>query len=90
MEFLQKLIGSVHDAIISGTTEWGMYAEIIANKCEGMIRLTTMEDDNYTYDEQHFMVIGKRSKKTYKIGDKIQIKVIAADPIKRQADFELA
>ncbi len=90
MEFLQKLIGSVHDAIISGTTEWGMYAEIIANKCEGMIRLTTMEDDNYIYDEQHFMVIGKRSKKTYKIGDKIQIKVIAADPIKRQADFELA
>lgn len=90
MQFLQKLLGSTHEAIISGTTEWGMYAEIVANKCEGMIRLTTMVDDNYTYDDQNFMVVGKRTKKSFKIGDKIKIKIISADPIKRQADFELA
>ncbi|MCX6188054.1 MAG: ribonuclease R [Bacteroidetes bacterium] len=90
MQFLQKLIGSTHEAIISGTTEWGMYAEIVANKCEGMIRLSSLHDDQYTYDEQHFMVIGNRTKKSYKIGDKIQIKIMAADPIRRQADFELA
>ena len=89
MEFLQKLLGTVHEAIISGTTEWGLYAEIVANKCEGMIRLTTMKDDSYIYDEPNFMVIGKRTKKSFKVGDKVMIKVIAADPIKRQADFEM-
>jgi ribonuclease R len=90
MEFLQKLIGNTFDAIVSGTTEWGMYAEIVANKCEGMIRLASMQDDAYAYDEERYMIIGKKSRKTYKIGDKIKIKVIAADPIRRQADFELA
>jgi ribonuclease R/exosome complex exonuclease DIS3/RRP44 len=66
-----------------------LYAEIIENKCEGMIRLTTMKDDQYTYDDQQYMVVGKRSKKTYKIGDKVRIKILNADPMSRQADFEM-
>ncbi len=90
MEFLQKLIGNTFEAVISGTTEWGLYAEIIVNKCEGMIRLTSIKDDVYTYDDQNYQVIGKRSKKAYKIGDKVLIKIMAADPMHRQADFEMA
>lgn len=89
MEYLQRLLGTTFEAIISGTTEWGIYAEIIENKCEGMIRLITLTDDMYTYDATNYAVTGKRSGRTYKIGDKVKIKVVAADPVRRQADFEM-
>jgi ribonuclease R len=89
MEYLEKLIGQKFDAIISGTTEWGIYAEIIENKCEGMIRLVNMTDDQYIYDEENYRVVGKRNKATFQVGDRILIKVLGADPVKRQADFEL-
>ncbi len=89
MEYLEKLKGQKFEAIVSGTTEWGIYAEIIENKCEGMIRLADMNDDQYYYDEENYMVVGKRYKASFKVGDRIVIKVLNADPVKRQADFEL-
>ena len=75
--------------VISGVTEWGIYVEIIANKCEGMVRLSDINDDHYTFDKDEFAVIGNRTKNTYILGDEVYIKVKKADLVKKQLDFTL-
>jgi len=88
-EYLQDNIGNVYLGIVSGVTEWGMYVEIEENKCEGMIRLRDISDDFYTLDEKNYCIIGQRKKKTYQLGDEVQIKVKRVDLSKRQIDFTL-
>ncbi len=88
-EFLQDQIGAEYTGIVSGVTEWGMYVEIEENKCEGMVRLRDITDDFYTLDEKNFAIIGQRKKKTYQLGDEVQIKVKKVDLEKRQIDFTL-
>lgn len=75
--------------VISGVTEWGIYVEIISNKCEGMIRLKDMSDDHYVFDQDEYAVVGQNSKKTYQLGDEVYVKVKNADLIKRHLDFTL-
>ncbi len=88
-EFLQDQIGNIYTGIISGVTEWGMYVEIIENKCEGMIRLREITDDFYTLDEKNYAIIGQRKKKVYQLGDEVRIKVKNVDLTKKQIDFSL-
>lgn len=88
-EFLQDQIGIEYTGIVSGVTEWGMYVEIEGNKCEGMVRLRDITDDFYTLDEKNYAIIGQRKKKTYQLGDEVQIKVKKVDLEKRQIDFTL-
>ena len=88
-EYLQNNIGEEFSGIISGLTEWGMYVEIIANKCEGMIRLRDLNDDFYVLDEKNYCIIGQRRKKKYQLGDEVTIMVKKVDLNKRQIDFTL-
>lgn len=88
-EFLQSNIGMEYNGIISGLTEWGMYVEIIENKCEGMIRLRDLNDDFYVLDEKNYCIIGQRRKKKYQLGDEVRILVKKVDLAKRQIDFSL-
>jgi len=88
-EFLQDQIGHVYSGVISGVTEWGMYVEIIENKCEGMIRLRDISDDFYTLDEKNYQIIGQRKKKAYRLGDEVKIRVKNVDLAKKQIDFSL-
>ncbi|MBM3402917.1 MAG: ribonuclease R, partial [Bacteroidetes bacterium] len=88
-EYLQNNIGESFNGIISGLTEWGMYVEIIANKCEGMIRLRDLNDDFYVLDEKNYCIIGQRRKKKYQLGDEVRILVKKVDLNKRQIDFAL-
>ncbi len=88
-EFLKDQVGEVYDGVISGVTEWGMYVEIIENKCEGMIRLRDISDDFYTLDEKNYAIIGQRKKKRYQLGDEVKIKVKSVDLTKKQIDFSL-
>ncbi len=73
--------------VISGVTEWGVYVEIISNKCEGMVRLQDLKDDHYRYDRDEFAVIGDRTKNTYRLGDEVYVKVKNADLVKKHLDF---
>jgi len=75
--------------VISGVTEWGIYVEIIENKCEGMVSLRELRDDHYTFDREQFAVIGSRTKKVYQLGDEVYVKVKNADLVKKQLDFTL-
>lgn len=75
--------------VISGVTEWGIYVEIIENKCEGMVSLRDLRDDHYSFDRDEFAVIGNKTKKTYTLGDEVYVKVKHADLVKKQLDFTL-
>lgn len=86
-EFMQGKIGEVYDAIISGVTENGIYAEL-DNTIEGFISIERLPDARYEYDESHYLIRGNG--KTYRIGDKIKIRVVSTDIVLRRIDFELA
>ena len=73
--------------VISGVTEWGVYVEIISNKCEGMVRLQDLKDDHYTFDKDEFAVVGGRTKNTYTLGDEVYVKVKNADLVKKTSGF---
>jgi ribonuclease R len=88
-EYLRDQVGNMFTGIISGVTEWGMYVEIIENKCEGMIRLRDISDDFYTLDEKNYCIIGQRKKKIYQLGDEVRIRVKNVDLTKKQIDFSL-
>ncbi|QQL50931.1 ribonuclease R [Mucilaginibacter ginkgonis] len=88
-EYLKEQIGTIFNGVISGVTEWGMYVEIIENKCEGMVRLRDISDDFYTLDEKNYAIIGQRKKKVYQLGDEVRIKVKNVDLTKKQIDFSL-
>lgn len=88
-EYLEENVGNKYRGIISGVTEWGMYVEIAENKCEGMVRLKDITDDFYVLDEKNYRIIGQRKKRTYQLGDEVNILVKKVDLGKRQIDFTL-
>lgn len=73
--------------VISGVTEWGIYVEIIENKCEGMCRIRDIKEDYYTFDEKQYALVGATSDKILQLGDEIYVKVKNADLVKKQLDF---
>lgn len=75
--------------VISGVTEWGIYVEIISNKCEGMIRLGDLKDDHYRFDKDEYAVVGDRTKNAYQLGDEVYVRVKNADLVKRHLDFHM-
>lgn len=90
VEFMENKVGQTFDAVISGVTEWGIYAEITENKCEGMIKSRDMKDDRYVFDEDNYRYVGRNTGKIYALGDKVKIIVMKADLLKKQLDFQLA
>ena len=75
--------------VISGVTEWGIYVEIISNKCEGMVRLQDLSDDHYTFIKDEFAVVGDLTKNVYQLGDEVYVKVKNADLVKKHLDFDM-
>jgi exoribonuclease R len=75
--------------VISGVTDWGIYVEIIQNKCEGMVSVRDMKDDHYAFDEDHYALIGRNSKTMYQLGDEVVVKVKNTDLVKKHLDFTL-
>ena len=76
--------------VISGVTEWGMYVEIIENKCEGMIRIRDIKGDFYKFDSEEYALIGDRTKTKYQLGDQVEVRVKKADLLKKHLDFVLS
>ncbi|RDI07988.1 ribonuclease R [Flavobacterium sp. AG291] len=74
--------------VISGVTEWGIYVEIVSNKCEGMCRIREIKDDYYTFDEKQYALVGEVSHNILQLGDEVYVKVKNADLVKKQLDFQ--
>ncbi len=89
IRFMQDHIDEEFVGVISGVTDWGLYIEIIANKCEGMVSVRDMKDDHYQFDEDHYALIGKNSKTMYQLGDEVVVKVKDTDLVKKHLDFYL-
>ncbi len=89
VEFMMDHVGHIFDGIISGVTNWGIYVEIIQNKCEGMIPMRELNDDFYELDEENYSIVGRRTDKTYQLGDQVKIEVTRANLLKKQLDFSL-
>ena len=73
--------------VISGVTEWGIYVEIVSNKCEGMCRIREIKDDYYTFDEKQYALVGQVTQNMLQLGDEVIVKVKSADLVKKQLDF---
>jgi ribonuclease R len=89
VKFMEDKIEQSFEGVISGVTERGMYVELVANKCEGMVKISEIKGDYFVYDEQSHSLIGDRTKRIYQLGDSVFIIVKKADVTKRQLDFIL-
>lgn len=89
VEYMEEHIGEVYEGVISGMTTWGMYVEL-PNTVEGMIRVTSLKDDYYYYDEEKYLMVGEHTKKTYQLGERLRIVVAGTDKLGKTIDFELA
>ncbi|MBO4428279.1 MAG: RNB domain-containing ribonuclease [Bacteroidales bacterium] len=89
-EYMQSRIGQEFSGHVSGITEWGMYVELDGTHVEGMIALREMRSDWFEFDEKRYRLVGRHSRKIYRLGDPVRIRVKGAEPQQRQIDFELA
>ena len=89
VKFLSKFIGDTFEGTISGLTEWGMYVELSENKCEGMISLKSMSDDQYFFDPGTMTVTGYHSQNSFKMGQDVKVRIKKTNVFKRQIDFIL-
>ena len=89
VEFMQDKVGMEFEGTVSGVTEWGMYVEIEPTKIEGMVPLREIKSDFFFYDEPRYRLVGRRTHKVYRLGDKVIIKVKNANLDQRLLDYEL-
>ncbi|HEY8364471.1 MAG TPA: ribonuclease R [Haloplasmataceae bacterium] len=87
-EFMEDKIGEVFEGIISSVTNWGIYVEL-PNTVEGLVHVLDMTDDYYLFDERTYSLIGEKTKKIYRLGDSVKVKVIGASKETREIDFEI-
>jgi len=89
VEYMQERIGMEFDGAISGITEWGMYVEVDDTHIEGMVSLRDIRSDFFDFDEEHYRLIGRRTHKIYRLGDRVRIKVASTNLEQRMLDYEL-
>ena len=87
-EYMEDKIGNEYDGIISSITSFGMFVEL-ANTVEGLIRFENLGNEYFIYDEERKRLIGEKTNTTYKIGDKVKIRVAKASKLLRKVDFEI-
>ncbi len=88
-EYMQEHIGEVFEGVISGMTKWGMYVEL-PNTIEGLVHVVNMTDDHYDYDDSSYEMVGEHTKKVFRLGQKVSVRVKNADRLLRTIDFEIA
>ena len=86
-EFMQDKVGRVYDGIISGLAKWGIYIQEPETLAEGMVKLNDMKDDYYIFDEKNYAMVGERTKRRFRLGDRVRVKVVSANPSQRLIDF---
>ncbi|MEM1001968.1 MAG: RNB domain-containing ribonuclease, partial [Bacteroidota bacterium] len=89
IRFMQDHIDEEFKGVISGVTDWGIYVEIISNKCEGMVSVRDMTDDRYDFDEDQYALVGRSTGNSYQLGEEVIVKVKNTDLIKKHLDFYL-
>lgn len=89
IEYLQNYVGESFEAIVSGVVKFGVFVELIDTLAEGLIHIADLEGDYFYYDPTNYAVVGKRTKKMLRLGDKVKVRLIRVDPTKRTMNFIL-
>jgi ribonuclease R len=89
VKLMKEKIGEEFDGIISGVTTFGFFVELKEIFVEGLVRITCLNDDYYDYHEDKYALIGERTRKTFKIGDEVRVRVERVDVEGRHIDFGL-
>lgn len=89
VEYMANHVGKIFEGVISGITEWGMYVEEKETLAEGMIRLGALKDDFYELDKKNFVLIGQRTKRRFRLGDPIKVKLMGVNTEDRTIDWQL-
>lgn len=87
VKYMQDQKGKEFVGVISGVTEWGIYVEIVENKCEGMVRIRDIKEDYYVFDEKQYALVGQATKNLLQLGDEVIVTVKNADLVKKQLDY---
>ena len=89
VEYMKQFLGDEFEGIISGVAAFGFWVETVDHKCEGLVSVKDLNTyDDFQHDEADYALVGMRTKKKFRMGDKIRIKVVAANLTKRQLDYE--
>ncbi|MDC9726080.1 MAG: ribonuclease R [Gammaproteobacteria bacterium] len=88
-EFMQERVGEVHEGIISGVTGFGLFVELSDMYIEGLVHVTSLKNDYYQFDAAGHRLMGERTRKTYRLGDKINVQVVRVDLDEKKIDLEL-
>ncbi|MCR5685516.1 MAG: RNB domain-containing ribonuclease [Lachnospiraceae bacterium] len=89
IEFMEPKIGELFEGVISSASTWGMYVEL-PNTVEGLVPIASLEDDYYYFDEEHYMLVGEHTKRTFKLGERVKVRLVTADKMLRTIEFKLA
>ena len=89
IEYMVDKVGQEYDGTVSGLTEWGMYVEIKPEMIEGMVALRDIHSDFFDFDEENYRIVGKHTRKVFRLGDKVRIRVKSANLEQRLLDYEL-
>ena len=89
VEYMQNFLGEEFEGVISGVASFGFWVETVEHKCEGLVSLNSLLDfDDFRHVENDYCLAGQRSGRKFRMGDKVWIKVVAANLTKRQLDYE--
>ena len=89
VEFMKQHLGETFEAVVSGVSNFGFWAETVEHKCEGLVSMVSLSDyDDFRLIESDYSIAGRRSGRTFRMGDKVFIRVVAASLDKRQLDYE--
>ena len=89
VEYMQSFLGEEFEGVISGVASFGFWVETVEHKCEGLVSINSLLDyDDFRHVESDYMLVGRRSGRQFRMGDKVTIKVVAANLVKRQLDYE--
>lgn len=90
VEYMSERVGQEFEALVSGVSDWGVYVEEANTKAEGMVKLRDMKDDFYELNEKLYAIVGKSTGKKYQLGDRVRVRLVAADPERKTLDFTFA
>ena len=89
VEYMQGFLGEEFDGVISGVAAFGFWVETVDHKCEGLVSINSLlEYDDFRHIESDYCLVGMRSGRSFRMGDKVRIKIVAANLTKRQLDYE--
>ena len=90
VQYMQTMEDRVFEGLVSGVTDFGVFVEITETNCEGMVRMSNLDDDFYEYDEKNYRIVGKRKGKVIALGDKVKVRVVDTDLDRRTIDLVFA